>query len=82
LTEDEQVGRLVVRGDVDHEDAEGDPDLRGGETDAWRCIHRLRHVLDQGADLVVHPLHDAGYLAEAGVGVDQDLADGHEIGTI
>ena len=53
---------------VDHQDALGDPDLDRGEADARRRVHRLEHVRDERAHLVVDLLDGRGDLPQARIG--------------
>ena len=44
---------FAVARDIEHDDPAGDADLRRGEPDADRAVHRFEHVVHQPADLVV-----------------------------
>ena len=67
---------VVVR-QLPREDPQADADLRGGEADAPRGVHRLEHVGDELADLVVDDLDGPGTLVEDGFPGDDDGTDGH-----
>src|SRR5581483_11806826 len=51
---DEHLQLIAALGDVDDDDALGDVDLRGGQTDAGGVVHGIGHVIDQRAHLVGH----------------------------
>ena len=44
---DDQVGRFLLAGDIDHYDPLVNPDLRRRQADTRRVVHGLRHVPDQ-----------------------------------
>ena len=60
---------------VDDQQALGHADLDRGKADAGRRVHRLEHVGDQRAQLVVDLLDRRGDLAEARVGNFEDAAE-------
>ncbi len=47
VDEDQQIVGLVAEREIDDENPERHADLRGGEADARRGVHRLDHVVDQ-----------------------------------
>ena len=49
---------------VHHRDPPGNPDLVGREPDALGGVHRLEHVVDEAAHLLVHRRHLGAPLAE------------------
>ena len=64
---------LVLAGYVDDDDAQADIDLRRGEADSGRLVHRGEHARDQVAHRVVVGVgHGAGLGFQGGVGRDQD----------
>ena len=77
IDEDLRLPRLVLLGEVHGDKAQRFADLDGGEPDAGRRVHRLEHVVDQRAHRFVERLHRAGLQAQAFVGKNEDIADGH-----
>ncbi len=77
VDEHAQIARLVLAGDVDHEQAQALADLRRRQAHAGRGVHGLGHVLDQLADAVVDRGDGLGFLAQPRIGVVEDGANGH-----
>ena len=75
ITSDDRLlfGRRV------HEDAPLDTDLRSREADARGGTHRLAHVLDELAHVVVDHVDGLRRLAQDGVREHPDLTDRHHI---
>ena len=71
----QRLGLGLARAGVQDDDALEDAHLRRGEPHAVGGVHRLEHVLDQGADGVVHLRHGPGLLLQDGIGPDEDLAN-------
>ncbi len=78
--DEDQLGvGIFFEGDVDHGDAPGDADLRSGEADAVRGVHRLEHIVEQGLQLCIEDGDLFGRLlqhrvAELNDGIDHFLA--------
>src|SRR5690606_23717153 len=63
--------------DIDDDDAAADPDLRRGEADAVRVVHRREHLVHQAPDLVVDLLDRLGLLPQDRVAEDPYLVYRH-----
>jgi len=75
---DEHAQLVMGFGNVDDNDAFVNVDLGGGQTDAVRGVHGLRHVVDQLADARIHRLHRLGDGVQARIGVMQNVESGHK----
>ncbi len=62
---------------VEDEDPPLDTDLRSGQTEARRVVHRGEHVVDQASDATVDVVDLARTLREDRVTDDADLVRGH-----
>ena len=62
---------------VDHQHALGNADLDGGEADSGRGVHRVEHVVDQPAQIVVDLVNRLGDLAQTRVRNFDDRENGH-----
>ena len=62
---------------VEDEDPPLDPDLRSGQTEAGRVVHRGEHVVDQTSDTTVDVVDLARTLREDRVTDDADLVGSH-----
>ena len=75
----ERLRRLVLLGEIDHDDALQHADLAGGEADARRVMHRLDHVVHQlrgcASSTVATGRADE---PQARVGQDENGTDGHD----
>ncbi len=67
-----ELAFLLAGGDVDDTDPLAAPDLVGREADPGGRVHRLDHVLDEPAQVVVDPLDRDGGPEQHGVGVEND----------
>ena len=47
IDQDDLLRRVLAGGHVDHREPLADADLRRGQADAFRRVHRFEHVLDQ-----------------------------------
>jgi hypothetical protein len=65
----------LVLGDLEHEQALQDADLRRGETDAVRVDHELLHPLDEPPEVVVELLDRAGHHPQGRIRVLADLSE-------
>ena len=73
----ERAGLGVLAVDVEHDDALQYVDLRSGEADAGRRVHRLQHVVHELAHVGIDGGHGLGLLLEAWIGRGEDRLDGH-----
>ena len=70
-------GRVVLLGNVDHDDAVRNVDLDRRQSDPRRPIHGFQHVVHDAADTVVHLGHRLCRLAQARVRKGQDVELAH-----
>ena len=73
----QRAGLDVLAVDVEHDDALQLADLRRGEADAGRGVHRLQHVVHQLAHLGIDRRDRLGLLLEARIGRGEDGQEGH-----
>src|SRR5579862_4051345 len=76
IDENDLLFGALLEAEIDDGDAPGDTDLRSGEADALRCVHRLEHVVDELAQLIVELGDGLGGPFENRVGIFDDL-QGH-----
>src|SRR5471032_3304284 len=69
------LGVLAV--DVEHDDPLQHVDLRGGEADTGRRVHRLQHVVHELAHVGVDGGHGQGLFFEARIGRGDDRLESH-----
>ena len=79
IDEDLRIVRLVLAGDVDHQQAARHADLNRRQSDAGRIIHGLDHVLDKAREFLVDALHRLALLAQNRVGQIDDRLDAHGV---
>ena len=77
IDDDPTLGDAVGIAHLPGEDAQAHPDLGGGQSDSAGRVHRLEHVRDQRADLVVDDGDGFGAAVQDGFAGDDDGADGH-----
>ena len=68
---------VVLAVDVEHDDALQRADLRRGEADAGRGVHRLQHVVHELAHLGVDRGDRQGLLLQARIGRGEDGQESH-----
>ena len=75
------LGVLALAGQVHDDHALRHTDLDGGQADARGVVPGLQHVIHQGAQGIVHPLHGGGFLLQHRlvVGDGEDVSDGHGV---
>ena len=71
--------RAVDRVEVEHHDPQRDADVRRGDPDPGRGVHRLEQVLRQVAQRAVEHGHGLRRKRKPGVGITDDGADGHDV---
>jgi hypothetical protein len=74
----DRAGLDVLAVDVEHDDALQHADLRRGEPDAGRLVHRLQHVIHQLAHLGIDRGDRLGLLLETRIGRGEDGPNGHD----
>ena len=62
---------------VDHQQTDGFAHLHGGEADAGGIVHRLEHVGDERAQIIVERLDGCGHLLEHRMRCFENGADRH-----
>src|SRR5580698_6695734 len=77
IDEHSKIAGLALGRAVHHEDLPGLAELRRREPDAGAGLHRLRHVVDELAQLGRDRRDPLAGLSQALVGVVQDGANGH-----
>jgi hypothetical protein len=75
IDERDDVAATASARDVDHANAQRHADLRRGQPDPRRRVHRLDHVVDEGARLVGDLRHDVRRAREHGIAVADDRTD-------
>lgn len=78
VDEDLRVLRIVFARDVDHQKPARDADLNCRKADPRRVIHGFEHVLDKPVEFRVNALHRLAFLAQYGIGQEDEGLDGHE----
>src|SRR5262249_27329508 len=71
----DQGVRVAAERDVDDENAHRYADLRGGQPNTWRGVHRVDHVGNNGGDIGGDRVNRPGRLVEDLVAVLQDWAN-------
>ncbi len=75
LMKTRKIARRALFRRVDDEQLDRFADLRRCETDAWRRVHRLGHVVDELSHLVRDDVDADAFFAKTRVWVVEDRAD-------
>src|SRR4051794_38119953 len=76
------VGLRTTPTELEHDDAQGDADMRRGDADAGRGAHRLQQVGCQLAQAAVEGGDGAGGHCEPAVGIADDGPNGHDLSSL